>query len=168
MWKCVSESVSSLQCVPDQPEQQDDLQYASVHNRADPLYSNMRAAQPLRHTEQQEVPVYAAVKFSSAAPRWADPHTGTLFTYHLILYALLLPLRNTSFISQDQRTGPWRGSSCIVQHGQQIQINTAFEGWYFSFFQSHFYLQGNMDFLNTFLRVDLSKNEAMSFQPSFY
>ncbi|XP_033985841.1 uncharacterized protein LOC117482005 [Trematomus bernacchii] len=60
------------ECVPDQPEQQDDLQYASVHfsnNRADPLYSNMRAAQPLRHTEQQEVSEYAAVKFSSAAPR---------------------------------------------------------------------------------------------------
>ncbi|KAI4794958.1 hypothetical protein KUCAC02_031752 [Chaenocephalus aceratus] len=49
-----------------------DLQYASVHfsnNRADPLYSNMRAARPLGHTEQQEVPEYAAVKFSSAAPR---------------------------------------------------------------------------------------------------
>ncbi|XP_033985833.1 carcinoembryonic antigen-related cell adhesion molecule 1-like [Trematomus bernacchii] len=60
------------ECVPDQPEQQEDLQYSSVHfsnNRADPLYSNMRAAQPLRHTEQQEVPEYAAVKFSSAAPR---------------------------------------------------------------------------------------------------
>ncbi|KAF3852832.1 hypothetical protein F7725_006187 [Dissostichus mawsoni] len=61
-----------MNCVPDQPEQQDDLQYASVHfsnNRADPLYSNMRAAEPLGHTEQQEVPEYAAVKFSSAAPR---------------------------------------------------------------------------------------------------
>ncbi|KAI9529146.1 hypothetical protein NQZ68_013453 [Dissostichus eleginoides] len=60
------------ECVPDQPEQQEDLQYASVHfsnNRADPLYSNMRAARPLRHTEQQEVSEYAAVKFSSAAPR---------------------------------------------------------------------------------------------------
>ncbi|XP_010784532.1 B-cell receptor CD22-like [Notothenia coriiceps] len=56
----------------EESEQQDDLQYASVHssnNRADPLYSNMREAQPLRHTEQQEVPEYAAVKFSSAAPR---------------------------------------------------------------------------------------------------
>ncbi|XP_033985839.1 uncharacterized protein LOC117482004 [Trematomus bernacchii] len=60
------------ECVPDQPEQQEDLQYASVHfsnNRADPLYFNMRAARPLRHMEQQEVPEYAAVKFSSAAPR---------------------------------------------------------------------------------------------------
>ncbi|KAJ4944601.1 hypothetical protein JOQ06_013144 [Pogonophryne albipinna] len=50
---------TAVQCVPDQLEQQDDLQYASVHfsnNRADPLYSNMRAARPLRHTEQQEVP----------------------------------------------------------------------------------------------------------------
>ncbi|XP_033947999.1 uncharacterized protein [Pseudochaenichthys georgianus] len=57
------------ECVPDQPE---DLQYASVHfsnNRVDPLYSNMRAARPLGHTEQQEVPEDAAVKFSSAAPR---------------------------------------------------------------------------------------------------
>ncbi|KAJ4942849.1 hypothetical protein JOQ06_005361 [Pogonophryne albipinna] len=53
------------ECVPDQPEQQDDLQHASVHfsnSRADPLYSNMRAARPLGHTEQQEVPEYAAVK----------------------------------------------------------------------------------------------------------
>ncbi|XP_033985929.1 B-cell receptor CD22-like isoform X2 [Trematomus bernacchii] len=60
------------ECVPDQPEQQEDLQYASVHfsnNRADPLYSNMRAARPLRHTEQQEVSEYAAIKFSSAGPR---------------------------------------------------------------------------------------------------
>ncbi|KAJ4945153.1 hypothetical protein JOQ06_013689 [Pogonophryne albipinna] len=63
------------ECVPDQPEQQEDLQYASVHfsnNRADPLYSNMRAARPLRHTEQQE----------QCCP-------------------------------EDQRSGPWRGSSCI-------------------------------------------------------
>ncbi|KAI9529166.1 hypothetical protein NQZ68_013473 [Dissostichus eleginoides] len=67
------------ECVPDQPEQQDDLQYASVHfsnNRADPLYSNMRAAEPLRHTEQQEVSEYAAVKFSSAAPRTRGQDPG--------------------------------------------------------------------------------------------
>ncbi|KAI4796526.1 hypothetical protein KUCAC02_026913 [Chaenocephalus aceratus] len=59
-------------CVPDQPEQQEDLQYGIVHfsnNRADPLYSNMRAARPLGHTGQQEVPEYAAFMFSSAAPR---------------------------------------------------------------------------------------------------
>ncbi|XP_063740891.1 titin-like isoform X1 [Eleginops maclovinus] len=58
--------------LPDQPEEQGDLQYATVHfsnSRAEPLYSNMRADQPLRHTEQQEVPEYAAVKFKSAAPR---------------------------------------------------------------------------------------------------
>ncbi|XP_063739719.1 B-cell receptor CD22-like isoform X6 [Eleginops maclovinus] len=58
--------------LPDQPEEQGDLQYATIHfsnSRAEPLYSNMRAAQPLRHTEQQEVPEYAAVKFKSAAPR---------------------------------------------------------------------------------------------------
>ncbi|KAJ4944318.1 hypothetical protein JOQ06_012862 [Pogonophryne albipinna] len=69
----------AFSCVPDQPEQQEDLQYASVHfsnNRADPLYSNMRAAQPLRHTEQQEVPEYAAVKFSSAAPRTRGQDSG--------------------------------------------------------------------------------------------
>ncbi|KAI4798841.1 hypothetical protein KUCAC02_020445 [Chaenocephalus aceratus] len=56
----------------EEPEQQEDLQHASVHfsnSRADPLYSNMRAAQPLGHTEQQDVPEYPAVKFSSAAPR---------------------------------------------------------------------------------------------------
>ncbi|KAJ4944329.1 hypothetical protein JOQ06_012873 [Pogonophryne albipinna] len=77
------------ECVPDQPEQQDDLQYASVHfsnNRADPLYSNMRAAQPLRHTEQQEVPEYAAVKFSSAAPRTRgqDPEEDPAALYSTI------------------------------------------------------------------------------------
>ncbi|XP_063739698.1 B-cell receptor CD22-like isoform X2 [Eleginops maclovinus] len=58
--------------LPDQPEEQGDLQYATIHfsnSRAEPLYSNMRSAQPLRHTEQQEVPEYAAVKLKSAAPR---------------------------------------------------------------------------------------------------
>ncbi|KAJ4944320.1 hypothetical protein JOQ06_012864, partial [Pogonophryne albipinna] len=83
-------------CVPDQLEQQDDLQYASVHfsnNRADPLYSNMRAARPLRHTEQQEVPEYAAVKFSSAAPREGnilDPcYTTIKGAYHAVPRAAL-------------------------------------------------------------------------------
>ncbi|XP_078022736.1 B-cell receptor CD22-like [Epinephelus lanceolatus] len=56
-----------------QPEEQGDLQYASIHfsNQADPLYSNMRPAQPLRHTEQREDVEYVTVKFNSArtAPR---------------------------------------------------------------------------------------------------
>lgn len=57
-------------CVPDQRqlEEQGDLQYASIHfsnNQADSLYSNMGAAQPLRHMEQQAVVEYAAVKFNS-------------------------------------------------------------------------------------------------------
>ncbi|XP_034094428.1 transmembrane and immunoglobulin domain-containing protein 1-like [Gymnodraco acuticeps] len=63
----------------EEPEQQDDLQYASVHfsnSRADPLYSNMRAARPLGHTEQQEVPEYAAIKFSCAAPRTRGQDSG--------------------------------------------------------------------------------------------
>ncbi|XP_071059784.1 sialic acid-binding Ig-like lectin 14 isoform X3 [Pseudochaenichthys georgianus] len=63
----------------EEPEQQDDLQYASVHfsnSRADPLYSNMRAARPLGHTEQQDVPEYAAIKFSSAAPRTRGQDSG--------------------------------------------------------------------------------------------
>lgn len=65
-------------CVPDQGqlEEQGDLQYASIHfsnNQADSLYSNIRAAQPLRHMEQQDVSEYATVKINSArtAPRWA-------------------------------------------------------------------------------------------------
>ncbi|XP_072239824.1 cell adhesion molecule CEACAM6-like [Leuresthes tenuis] len=52
------------------PEEQDEPQYASVHfsnNQADPLYSNIRAAQPHRHSE--EVTEYAAVRFHSPAPR---------------------------------------------------------------------------------------------------
>ncbi|XP_030599981.1 B-cell receptor CD22-like [Archocentrus centrarchus] len=56
------------QCLPDQRQlqEQDDLQYASIHfnNQADPLYSNMRAAQPRRHTEEQEVAEYTAVRFN--------------------------------------------------------------------------------------------------------
>ncbi|KAE8300567.1 hypothetical protein D5F01_LYC00712 [Larimichthys crocea] len=57
-----------------QLEEQGDLQYASIHfsnNQADSLYSNIRAAQPLRHMEQQDVSEYATVKINSArtAPR---------------------------------------------------------------------------------------------------
>ncbi|KAI9529152.1 hypothetical protein NQZ68_013459 [Dissostichus eleginoides] len=71
--------------LPDQgqPEQQDDLQYATVHfsnNRAEPLYSNMRAAQPLRHTEQQEATDYAAVNFKSRAPRTRPEDPAELYS----------------------------------------------------------------------------------------
>ncbi|KAI9529172.1 hypothetical protein NQZ68_013479 [Dissostichus eleginoides] len=71
--------------LPDQgqPEQQDDLQYATVHfsnNRAEPLYSNMRAAQPLRHTEQQEATDYAAVNFKSLAPRTRPEDPAELYS----------------------------------------------------------------------------------------
>ncbi|XP_078022737.1 B-cell receptor CD22-like [Epinephelus lanceolatus] len=56
-----------------QPEEQGDLQYARIRfsNQADPLYYNMRPAQPLRHTEQREDVEYVTVKFNSArtAPR---------------------------------------------------------------------------------------------------
>ncbi|XP_038560282.1 B-cell receptor CD22-like, partial [Micropterus salmoides] len=41
------------QFLPEQPEEQDNLQYASIHftnNQADPLYSNIRPARSLRHT----------------------------------------------------------------------------------------------------------------------
>ncbi|XP_035856501.1 sialoadhesin-like [Sander lucioperca] len=71
------------QCVPDQsePEEQVDLQYATIHvsnSQADPLYSNIRAAQPLRHREQQEAVEYAAVRFNSdsTAPRTRGRDTG--------------------------------------------------------------------------------------------
>ncbi|XP_074487391.1 B-cell receptor CD22-like [Sebastes fasciatus] len=53
-----------------QPEEQGDLQYASVqfsNNQTDPLYSNIRPAQHLRLTERQEVVEYAAVKFNGAS-----------------------------------------------------------------------------------------------------
>ncbi|XP_051239716.1 sialoadhesin-like isoform X1 [Dicentrarchus labrax] len=63
-----------------QPEEQEDLQYASVHfstKQADPLYSNIRAGRPLRHMEQQEVIEYAAVSFNraSTAPRTRGQET---------------------------------------------------------------------------------------------
>ncbi|KAL3966652.1 hypothetical protein ACER0C_031650 [Sarotherodon galilaeus] len=70
------------QCLPDQrqPEEQDDLQYTSIHfsnNQADPLYSNIRAAQPHRHMQEQEVTEYTAVRFNrgSAAKR---PYNNTV------------------------------------------------------------------------------------------
>ncbi|XP_041640079.1 B-cell receptor CD22-like [Cheilinus undulatus] len=59
--------------LPDQgePEEQDELQYASVQfsqNQAD-LYSNIRPARPIRHTERQDVSEYAAVRFTGNATR---------------------------------------------------------------------------------------------------
>ncbi|XP_035855921.1 vascular cell adhesion protein 1-like isoform X2 [Sander lucioperca] len=64
-----------------EPEEQVDLQYATIHvsnSQADPLYSNIRAAQPLRHREQQEAVEYAAVRFNSdsTAPRTRGRDTG--------------------------------------------------------------------------------------------
>ncbi|XP_065816067.1 B-cell receptor CD22-like [Labrus bergylta] len=49
-----------------QPEEQEDLQYASIHfsKTQEPLYSNTRPARPPRRTEQQDVTEYAAVKFT--------------------------------------------------------------------------------------------------------
>ncbi|XP_045887266.1 hemicentin-1-like [Micropterus dolomieu] len=68
------------QFLPEQPEEQDNLQYASIHftnNQADPLYSNIRPARSLRHTEQQEVMDYAVVTFkSNTAPRSRGQETG--------------------------------------------------------------------------------------------
>ncbi|KAK9540877.1 hypothetical protein VZT92_003298 [Zoarces viviparus] len=58
----------------EEQEEQGELQYASVrfsNKQADSLYSNIRPAQALRHTEQQEVVEYAAVQFNSA-PRIRD------------------------------------------------------------------------------------------------
>ncbi|XP_037620128.1 B-cell receptor CD22-like isoform X4 [Sebastes umbrosus] len=58
-------------------EQQDELHYASVHfsrRETDPLYSNIRPAQPRRYKEErkeeeeEEMVVYAAVGFNSASP----------------------------------------------------------------------------------------------------
>ncbi|XP_062282326.1 B-cell receptor CD22-like [Scomber scombrus] len=68
---------------PTQPaEQQDDLNYATVHftkKEADPLYSNIRPAQPQRHKEEEEMNgvVYATVKINSGseAPRNGSQET---------------------------------------------------------------------------------------------
>ncbi|KAI4794930.1 hypothetical protein KUCAC02_031724 [Chaenocephalus aceratus] len=74
-----------LQPLPDQGqrEQQDDLQYSTVHfsnNRAEPLYSNMRAGQHLGHTEPQEATEYAAVNFTSCAPRTRPEDPAELYS----------------------------------------------------------------------------------------
>ncbi|XP_033948000.1 cell adhesion molecule 2-like [Pseudochaenichthys georgianus] len=71
--------------LPDQGqrEQQDDLQYSTVHfsnNRAEPLYSNMRAGQHLGHTEPQEATEYAAVNFKSCAPRTRPEDPAELYS----------------------------------------------------------------------------------------
>uniref|UniRef100_UPI0037E93BF7 basement membrane-specific heparan sulfate proteoglycan core protein-like n=1 Tax=Semicossyphus pulcher TaxID=241346 RepID=UPI0037E93BF7 len=54
-----------------QPEEQEDLQYASIHfsnKQTDPdLYYNIRPARPHRHMEQQEDTEYTAVKFNRAS-----------------------------------------------------------------------------------------------------
>ncbi|KAJ4944326.1 hypothetical protein JOQ06_012870 [Pogonophryne albipinna] len=58
-------------------------EYATVHfsnNRAEPLYSNMRAGQHLGHTEQQGVPEYAAIKFNSRAPRTRPEDPAELYS----------------------------------------------------------------------------------------
>ncbi|KAF3852835.1 hypothetical protein F7725_006190 [Dissostichus mawsoni] len=102
-------------CVPDQPEQQEDLQYASVHfsnNRADPLYSNMRAAEPLGHTEQQEVPEYAAVKFSSAAPRTRGQDSEE---DPAAFWTLSLSMRTSHTLQQREKTQRSRKTWCEVQ-----------------------------------------------------
>ncbi|XP_051241962.1 B-cell receptor CD22-like [Dicentrarchus labrax] len=84
---CCSPGYHFPVCLPvdqGQPEEQEDLQSTRVHfsnNQADPLYSNIRAARPLRHMEQQEFIEYAAVSFNraSTAPRTRD--FCSLFTY---------------------------------------------------------------------------------------
>lgn len=139
---------------PDQGRQ-DDLQYASVHfftNQPDPLYSNVTPARPLRHTEQQEEMEYAAVKCNSArpAPRWAALKLWNKFiavacfvfiiiTIWWKLYDSLLYL----FFSS-QKSGSWRGFSCIVQHSQQSLMTStgfAFILWYLhSFFFYKMYI----------------------------
>ncbi|KAK2918576.1 hypothetical protein Q8A73_002947 [Channa argus] len=69
-----------LQCLPDQgqTEEQDNLQYASVHfseKQADAVYSNIRAAQPSR--QEQEVTEYSPLRFirDSTAPRFQSQDT---------------------------------------------------------------------------------------------
>ena len=61
----------SLQGQPTQaqPEEQDDIHYASVNyskNQPDPVYSNIRPAGLHRRKEKEEGVEYAAVKFNRA------------------------------------------------------------------------------------------------------
>lgn len=49
-----------------QPQDQEDLQYASIHFpqiQADPLYSSIRGTQSHIHMKEQEVTEYTAVRF---------------------------------------------------------------------------------------------------------
>lgn len=60
----------SLQCLPTpgQPEDQDDIHYASIkfsNNQTDAIYSNVGPARLHRHEVEEEVVEYAAVKFIS-------------------------------------------------------------------------------------------------------
>ncbi|XP_041640760.1 Down syndrome cell adhesion molecule-like protein Dscam2 [Cheilinus undulatus] len=69
-----------------EPEEQDELQYASVQfspNQAD-LYSNIRPARPIRHTERQDVSEYAAVRFTGNATRTRRPEEDTAALYSTV------------------------------------------------------------------------------------
>ncbi|XP_041640074.1 B-cell receptor CD22-like [Cheilinus undulatus] len=69
-----------------EPEEQDELQYATVQfspNQAD-LYSNIRPAQPIRHTERQDVSEYAAVRFTGNATRTRRPEEDITVLYSTV------------------------------------------------------------------------------------
>ncbi|MEQ2289826.1 hypothetical protein AMECASPLE_037217 [Ameca splendens] len=62
--------MEQLRCGQIDPEEQDDLLYASVSfiiNQSEGLHSNIRAAQPHRLTEETKVSEYAAVRFQRAS-----------------------------------------------------------------------------------------------------
>ncbi|XP_062244215.1 B-cell receptor CD22-like isoform X5 [Platichthys flesus] len=68
----------SEQRLQNQSEENCDLNYASVHfmkSETDPIYSNVRSADPSEHKEAEEV-VYTSVKFNRSAPRTRGQDTG--------------------------------------------------------------------------------------------
>ncbi|CAB1415799.1 unnamed protein product [Pleuronectes platessa] len=68
----------SEQRLHNQSEENCDLHYASVHfmkSETDPIYSNVRSAEPSEHKEVEEVS-YASVNFNRSAPRTRGQDTG--------------------------------------------------------------------------------------------
>ncbi|XP_060944080.1 B-cell receptor CD22-like [Limanda limanda] len=68
----------SEQRLPNQSEENCDLNYASVHfmkRETDPVYSNVGSAEPSEHKEAEEV-TYASVNFNRSAPRTRGQDTG--------------------------------------------------------------------------------------------
>lgn len=94
----LQQSIGPVQRQP--AEDQDDLCYANVSffkNQEDPLYSNIRQAQPNRHEEEEEDEdedgvEYSVVKFVDASPKWVHEEFYTVWIGHCFIPTILLLL----------------------------------------------------------------------------